>query len=316
MERAINRVVIQTSPYVHNKSRRGDGREDPERIEAIARALGRLGDEVGIDEQVHIFSTKAEAEAICEQRGIEFDEEESISNYGSLTGTNEHKHEHLGVVGASQHFGEDHVRLNAAYAGARPTDPDPTDAFKPRRWADEVHANIEARMRQGGAYEAITRMGRNDTDLTLLAVDTSEIPEWLQVVDQSDRVKRLSPAAEVLYEYISNSNGAVQIKEQGDGAVDHLDYSAVRLYEAAKELKETGLVEACDETGKYNAEKLRTADEEPVSPGIRGLKKQELTGSAFREAQNPDWDVITLEPEHGDATDTQQMPFVDSLWGT
>jgi len=308
MERAINRFVIQTSPHVHNKSvatgSDGRPRTDPQRIEAIRDSIRTLGAELGVDEDVHLFSTRAEAELLADRRGEDLDELDVVANYGSLTGTNEHSDEHLAVAGASQHYGEDHVRLNAVYAGARPTDPEQAGAYEPRRWDDEVHSNIEMRMRQGGVYEAITRMGRNDTELTMVAADTAELPEWVQVVDQSDRVRRLSPAAENLYELICEAEGPVPIKNQGSGAVDELDYSAVRLYEAKDELVEGGLVEEAPETGAYGTSMYETVEDEPVNPGIMGLRMSRLTGSSLREARNPDWGVERLETASADVAQT------------
>lgn len=301
MERAINRFVIQTSPHVHNKSvatgADGRPRTDPQRIEAIHEGVEALGEELGIEEDAHVFSTRAEAEQLAERRGGGLGDSELVDNYGALTGTNRHADSHLAVAGASQHYGEDHVRLNALYAGARPREPETGGPYQPRRWEDEVHANIESRMRRGGVYEAITRMGRNDTELTIVAADTAELPEWVQVVDQSDRVKRLSPAAEELYGLITESDEPVAIKNQGDGAVDELDYSAVRLYEARDELLEAGLVEEAPETGAYGTRMFEPADDEPVNPGIMGLRMSRLTGSSVREARNPDWGVQRLETD-------------------
>jgi hypothetical protein len=303
MERAINRFVIQTSAHVHNKS---SDYENVERIEALREAVGALGRESGFDEDVHVFSTLREA---CAVAGVETSDQlkevNHVSNYGSLVGTNEHARQHLAVVGGSQHFGDDHVKIEAAYAGARPQDPASDGPFKPRRWDDPVHAAIEKRMRSNGLYEAITRMGRNDTELTIVAADTCELPEWLQVIDQSNRVGHLSPSARDLYQHIKDSDDAVFIKDgEGGGAVHELDYSAPALYAARDELEEAGFVELC-ETGKYGAEGYRDTEEEPVNRGLLGLRRRELTGSDVSEAQNPEWDVQRFET--GTSTETTEL---------
>ena len=282
MERAINRVVIQTSEHVHNKS---SGNERPEKIEALADSVERLGAELGINEAARVFSTKREVDRV-----------EGGENYAALVGTNDYGSDHLAVAGASQHYGDAYVKLRAAYAGSAPEDPAEGDPYDPRRWLDETHAAIEQRMRRSGVYEAITRMGRNDTDLTIVAADTAELPDWLRVVDQSSKVAELSESARALYDYVKASDGPAFVKDgEGGGAVEDLDYSGPALYAARDRLLEEGLIEPVAE-GAYGSQGYGdAADGGPGSRGIMGLQKSRLPGSALSEASNPDWDVERLE---------------------
>lgn len=301
MERAINRFVIQTSEHVHNKS---SGYADPERLEAIRGGVEALGVELGVGEDAVVFSTKNEV-----------DELGHGENYGSLIGTNRHSDRHLAVVGGSQHFGDTHVKLEAAYAGADAEDPVSDGPFQPRRWEDPTHAAIEHRMRTGGSYEAITRLGRSDTRLTLVAADTAELPEWLQVVDQSDRVARLSPSALDLLEHIRAREGAAFIRDgEGGGAAEVLDYSKVALYGARDELMEADLIEKVTE-GKYGADGFELLDNEPVNPDIIGLRETELTGSEFSRASNPDWPVERLRTASSDTKRAGQTTITGASRG-
>jgi hypothetical protein len=292
MERALGRYVCQTSEHVHNKSA---GRENPVRVEALRAAVGREGRAHPDleEEEVQVFTTKAEAEAIAESRGSDLGSEPALANYGSLVGSNAYSGNHLGVVGASQHFGEDDVRLRAAYSGEAPLEPADDGPYTPRRWAEgTAHARIERRMRQGGLYEAVTRLGRDDTSPTVIYADTCELPDWLRTKDMSDAVRALTDCQRALYRYVEREGEATI--SQG-GAEEALDYSRVALHDAAGELVEAGLLERCDEDGAYGS--FRYEVDQPVSQDPIGLQTTELTGEGFSEPTNPQWDVQTLEAD-------------------
>lgn len=296
MEEALNRVVVRTSQAQNCKSATGRA-HDPERVEGIAADLKwKVGARLGIGEDPEVFTTKAEASEI-----------EGAVNYASLTGTNEYGGHHLAVAGGAQHFGDEYVKMRAAVAGITPGEPT-REGFKPASWGNPSLQRIDSRMRQEGVYEAATRLGRDDGDLTVVAADTAAVPDWMRVVDVE--AGRLSGAERAVYDVVAWADGPMQVKDaEGTGIVDLVDYSAVRLYEAKDSLMDRGwLIEAGE--GKWGAEKVDTSDDS-VSSGIESYNTRELTGRFLSGASSPDWDIQRLAPGPESDVDPGQTTLAD-----
>lgn len=283
--RAKNVVVAQLSDWQHSYA---GSTQKVERTEVLAEAL---------DPDV-VFGHKK----LIDQVDVEM----QTNNHAALPGLNEYGNLSSALIAGTAHYGDEYVAIRAQYCG---DDPDVRrDGNGPSEWTTEVANRIHERMLGHPVHEAATRVGRFNSDPTIVYADTRCIPDWFDVVDATDCVQRVTKGEREVLDALGD--GPATVRDMTEAA----DVTRQTLYNAINSLLDHGLAQVVDR-GPYAAA-VWDASAQPVKFGYMVLSKPEFYRSVTDPGTDPAWlakgdTEVTTEVRTAPAT--VQLTLADTL---
>lgn len=225
-------------------------------------------------------------------------------NHAALHGLNEYGELESALIAGTAHYGDEYVAIRAQYCG---DDPEVRrDGRGPSEWTTNIADRIHERMLAHPVHEAATRVGRFTSDPTVVYTDTRCIPDWFDVVDATDCVRRVTKGERELLDALDDGPATVR------DITDEVDVTRQTLYNAINGLLERGVVKKVDD-GPYAAA-VWDATAQPVKSGYMMLSKPEFYRSVADPGTDPDWlgrndTQVTAEPATpSDQTVQQTLP--------
>lgn len=155
-------------------------------------------------------------------------------NFARTWSNNELRNEDVGFVAGATYYGDEWVKAHGAYVG-RHIDV-VHEPGKPAWSRDAVGQDLIDFMVRAPVEQAATRYGRSTDNLTVVYVDTTEIPADFPAVDAADHILRLTDTHMAVHEAVMNGSRTVQ------EIADHVDVTARQVNNVVWELDDMGLL--------------------------------------------------------------------------